>query len=150
MPTRIPTHRCDAMAGFTRHEATPRRSACALGYDRRWQRLARWFRRRHPLCADPFGFHAADGSPKLGHSVDHIVPRSAGGTDDPTNLQTLCASCHARKTALFDGGFGRQRREGADRFSGSDGGEDRTGPNARKFEGFSRGGTARQARTAGD
>lgn len=26
----------------------------------------------------------------------HIVPRSAGGSDDPENLVLLCAACHAR------------------------------------------------------
>ena len=30
--------------------------------------------------------------------VDHIVPRRAGGTDDPSNLQTLCMTHHSRKT----------------------------------------------------
>lgn len=26
--------------------------------------------------------------------VDHIVPVKDGGTDDPTNLRTLCHDCH--------------------------------------------------------
>jgi 5-methylcytosine-specific restriction endonuclease McrA len=29
--------------------------------------------------------------------VHHIVPRSKGGTDDPSNLVTLCQRCHAKK-----------------------------------------------------
>jgi diadenosine tetraphosphate (Ap4A) HIT family hydrolase/5-methylcytosine-specific restriction endonuclease McrA len=29
--------------------------------------------------------------------VDHIVPRNAGGSDDPNNLQALCYSCNAMK-----------------------------------------------------
>jgi 5-methylcytosine-specific restriction protein A len=41
--------------------------------------------------------------------VDHIVPRRAGGSDDPSNLQGACHACHSRKTARADGGFGRAR-----------------------------------------
>ena len=35
--------------------------------------------------------------------VDHIKPKSAGGTDDPDNLQSLCRSCHDIKTKLESG-----------------------------------------------
>lgn len=31
--------------------------------------------------------------------VDHIVPRSEGGTDEDDNLVTRCDACHARKSA---------------------------------------------------
>lgn len=30
--------------------------------------------------------------------LDHIIPLSAGGPDDLSNLQILCANCHAAKT----------------------------------------------------
>ena len=30
---------------------------------------------------------------------DHIVPRALGGSDDPDNIQLLCANCHEDKTA---------------------------------------------------
>lgn len=29
--------------------------------------------------------------------VDHVVPRSKGGTDDPSNLVTACAACNLSK-----------------------------------------------------
>lgn len=31
--------------------------------------------------------------------VDHIIPRHLGGSNDPDNLQALCHSCHAAKSA---------------------------------------------------
>jgi 5-methylcytosine-specific restriction protein A len=30
--------------------------------------------------------------------VDHIVPKSQGGTDDDDNLQAICSPCHKTKT----------------------------------------------------
>ena len=88
----------------------PRPSSYAQGYDKRWHRLSRWYRRRHPICADPFGVHGSRCEP--GAHVDHIVPLTRGGTNDESNLQTLCVSCHSRKTVLFDGGFGNARALG--------------------------------------
>jgi HNH endonuclease len=32
-------------------------------------------------------------------SVDHVIPRSRGGTDDLENLQTMCIPCNIRKGA---------------------------------------------------
>jgi len=29
---------------------------------------------------------------------DHILPKFKGGTDDPSNIQLLCANCHEDKT----------------------------------------------------
>ena len=43
-------------------------------------------------------------------TVDHILPRRVGGTDERINLQPLCAPCHSRKTARMDGGYGRKPR----------------------------------------
>ncbi|WP_394341293.1 HNH endonuclease [Natrarchaeobius chitinivorans] len=42
-----------------------------------------------------------NGSAEL--HVDHQVPRSAGGSDEPENLRTLCRGCHeARHARVFD------------------------------------------------
>lgn len=30
-------------------------------------------------------------------TVDHIIPKSRGGTNDPANLQPMCRSCNSKK-----------------------------------------------------
>jgi len=32
------------------------------------------------------------------HAVDHIRPKSQGGTDDIENLRAICKACHQAKT----------------------------------------------------
>lgn len=39
--------------------------------------------------------------------VDHIIPKKLGGTDDFSNLQTLCAKCNRQKSAKIDPRFQR-------------------------------------------
>lgn len=51
------------------------------------------------LKRDRFTCHYCGGTPPnvLLH-VDHVVPRAAGGTDDPANLITACADCNQGKS----------------------------------------------------
>lgn len=86
------------------HVEERRGTSAQRGYGYRWQRLRRMFLAAHPLCADPFGDHQRDGVVVAATDVDHIVPRTRGGTDDESNLQQLCHSCHSRKTNAEDGG----------------------------------------------
>ncbi|WP_107984223.1 HNH endonuclease signature motif containing protein [Rhodococcus sp. OK519] len=42
--------------------------------------------------------------------VDHIVPVSRGGTDDPTNLRAACKACNAQENYRARGRGGGQSR----------------------------------------
>src|SRR5690606_27884277 len=56
--------------------------------------------RRCVACAEPCAGPDAH--------VHHLVPRSAGGADDPANLITLCASCHAAHHPNLQVGLARR------------------------------------------
>ncbi|WP_233866690.1 HNH endonuclease [Paraburkholderia adhaesiva] len=66
---------------------------------RKWLRIRARQLRRHPLCARCLrAGHVTEAT-----EVDHIVRVADGGTDDPSNLQSLCHECHADKTARENG-----------------------------------------------
>lgn len=74
------------------------------GYGAAWQRTRGRVLREAPWCSK-----CAEGdivTPAT--EVDHITPKVDGGTDDRSNLAGLCRSCHSRKTATEDHGFGRR------------------------------------------
>ncbi|MBK8270176.1 MAG: HNH endonuclease [Planctomycetes bacterium] len=104
MPTRPPRAQ-----PFRPLPAVQRQSAHARGYGRRWEKIAKAFLAEHPICENPFGDHGAVVVPS--EHVDHVVPRSRGGTDDVANLSAICARCHSKKTCLYDGGFGHAKKE---------------------------------------
>lgn len=56
-----------------------------------WTRTAKHHKAVHPQCA------ACGAIADL--ETDHIVPLHKGGTDEWSNLQSLCHECHSRKTA---------------------------------------------------
>lgn len=66
------------------------------GYGTKWDRL------RASILARDCGLCQAcqrAGFVTAATHVDHITPKAQGGTDDPGNLEALCAPCHRRKTA---------------------------------------------------
>jgi 5-methylcytosine-specific restriction protein A len=77
------------------------------GYNARWRRLRQWFLNSHPLCAE-CGRH---GILKAAAVVDHVIPHRGDQTllYDQSNLQSLCTTCHNRKTATEDGGLGNRQ-----------------------------------------
>ena len=68
-----------------------RASSTARGYGVRWRRL-----RLSILARD---FWICQVCERAGNEVDHIQPKYRGGTDDGSNLQTICRDCHALKSA---------------------------------------------------
>lgn len=65
------------------------------GYGWQWVKL-----RKAILSRDSYLCQAclAKGRPTPATHCDHIVSKAKGGTDDPANLQALCAPCHNDKT----------------------------------------------------
>lgn len=56
-----------------------------------WTRTAKHHKAVHPRCAVCGAI--------AGLETDHIIPLHRGGTNDWSNLQSLCQECHATKTA---------------------------------------------------
>jgi 5-methylcytosine-specific restriction protein A len=92
-----------------------RGSAASRGYGSNWRRLRGLVLSRVPLCSDIWGVHAEIGEVVVATEVDHITPLSEGGTNRMDNLQPLCKSCHSKKTAAIDSGFGRSSMAGGGR-----------------------------------
>ena len=59
-----------------------------------WQRLRESILTNQPLCEVCLKQGITTGA----QQVDHIVPLSLGGTNDPINLQSICSQCHWNKT----------------------------------------------------
>ncbi|MBD2779699.1 HNH endonuclease [Xenorhabdus szentirmaii] len=72
--------------GKSRHER---------GYGSKWDKIRqRILQRDKHLCQNCLPERAVEAK-----TVDHIKPKAHGGNDDDRNLQSLCWSCHNRKTA---------------------------------------------------
>jgi len=90
-------------------------SACKAGYDRAWQRFREWFASVvPPICGAKLNgtetkFSCGKSFPSRQMQLDHLKPFDT--VDDPLrldaeNLAWRCQSCHSKKTASKDGGFG--------------------------------------------
>lgn len=91
------------------HRPAPRDSrepSSKRGYNNRWRRESRRFLAAHPACAQC----RREGRVTPATEVDHIIPYKGDGKLfwDQGNWQALCKSCHSKKTAREDGGFGNR------------------------------------------
>lgn len=94
---------CAAHGGNANWHASQQRkgNTTERGYGHSWRKLrARILKRDHYQCQA----HKRQGMDVAAQEVDHIVPKAQGGSDDPANLEALCAPCHRAKTAAEGGG----------------------------------------------
>jgi 5-methylcytosine-specific restriction protein A len=71
------------------------------GYGYQWRKVRNAYLAAHPYCEAP-------SCNEVGVAVDHKIPRKRGGTDDESNLQSLCRHHHASKTAKYDERWGKR------------------------------------------
>ena len=66
-----------------------------------WRKVSKRYRRLHPLCEDPYGTHKRMGETVIADHVHHKKPLAIAPKLAYTlsNLQSLCACCHARAEA---------------------------------------------------
>ena len=98
--TYCPAHKRPAAGSFADSE---RGSRHERGYGSKWEKLRAFILKRdNGLCQECLrqGKVTAVGHKPFTAFCDHIVPKAEGGTDDESNLQTLCRPCHTAKTDL--------------------------------------------------
>jgi 5-methylcytosine-specific restriction protein A len=71
---------------YERDRETPKR------YNRTWKRIRDAYVAAYPLCEECL----KQGRVVPVDQVHHIVPLREGGTNDFSNLVSLCSACHAR------------------------------------------------------
>ena len=78
---------------------TKRESSNKRGYNSRWSKARRTFLEHHPVCNECGGIATV---------VDHKIPHKGDQNLfwNTSNWVPLCSSCHSRKTAMGDGGYG--------------------------------------------
>ena len=94
---------------FQLHPKTPHRKetrppSSQRGYGAKWRKARADYLSEHRRCV----LCAREGRSTLADTVDHIIPHKGDMKLfwDRKNWQACCQSCHSRKTAKQDGGFG--------------------------------------------
>lgn len=82
------------------------RVRCGWYDTKRWKRMSKDQLRKQPLCEECLEHNQV----REAKHADHEVPHKGDAKlfFDTNNLRSLCPSCHSRKTAKEDGGFGNR------------------------------------------
>lgn len=90
----------DALAKLRKATDLKRPPSSQRGYDAQWNKDRVEFLKENPYC----------GCGKKSKVVDHIKPHKGNNKlfMSKKNRQAMCFTCHNRKTASSDGGFGRK------------------------------------------
>lgn len=94
--TTDPSGYCESHKSEGWKQYKPGQSRHQRGYGSKWDSIrARVLKRDKGLCQ----LCLRAGVVREAKTVDHIIPKSHGGTDVDSNLQSLCWPCHKAKTA---------------------------------------------------
>ncbi len=88
---------------------TGRGSRHERGYGALWDRIRKQAMTRDKHLCVPCMAH---GRCTPAREVDHITPKEQGGTDDLSNLQSICRACHSDKTAREGHAARKRQRDG--------------------------------------
>ncbi len=112
--------RCDDHKAVSRQLSDSHRgSSASRGYGYKWQKARQGYLKNHPYCVECEKQRIVERSTVVDHKVPHKLKEAndSGVTQlidkakqlfwDKSNWQALCKSCHDKKTARQDGGFGR-------------------------------------------
>ena len=103
MAGKIGTHKVKSVGqvhGRDRHYISAHASqAMHIRNSHRWHRFRAWYRKRYPVCVDPFNDHAEVVTPTA--HVHHIKPLAAYPSlaFKPWNCAALCRPCHDKVEA---------------------------------------------------
>lgn len=97
IPVFVPPHLAQARKARAREYDERRGTSYRRGYGGKWWERTRLriFQRDQYTCRS---CGCVVGIKKGDAHCDHVVSKRDGGTNDDSNLQTLCVTCHSEKT----------------------------------------------------
>lgn len=86
-----------------RHADPALRQAAKIRGTQAWKRFREMFKRKHPLCCDPFGEHGQRVPTEDVHHVDGLASRPEIALSEQ-NCVPLCRACHRRVEVMVQRG----------------------------------------------